>query len=101
MLFSIYLQCCAVEFIEHLTSESLNLSNEEFERYLAGEVPLDYAEQSITACEGVRLMTQNLATLTEIHEKNNKVLSDMLSLKDEMIKFEVITFSFSFVCIRI
>lgn len=80
--------CCAVEFIEHLTSESLNLTNEEFERYLAGDGPVDYAEQTITACEGVRLMSQNLATLTELHEKAYKMSSEMELLKEDMTKFQ-------------
>ncbi|GFS36809.1 hypothetical protein NPIL_480661 [Nephila pilipes] len=80
--------CCAVEFIENLTAESLNINEEEFQRYLSGEVPLLHTEQNATACEGLRLMSQNLITLTEIQEKNNEVLNDLFNLRDDMIKFQ-------------
>ncbi|GFU76806.1 hypothetical protein TNCV_4519631 [Trichonephila clavipes] len=80
--------CCAVEFIEILTGESLNMNEEEFQRYLSGEMPLLHTEQSATACEGLRLMSQNLITLNEIHEKNNEVMNDLINLRDDMIKFQ-------------
>lgn len=80
--------CCAVAHIEDLKADDLNLSKDEFERYMSGEIPVGYAEQSITTCEGLRLMSQNLATLSEIQEKNNQVLNGMLTLKEEMTKFE-------------
>lgn len=80
--------CCAVEFIEILTAESLNMNEEEFQRYLSGEVPSLHTEQNATACEGLRLMSQNLTTLNELQEKNNVVLNDLINLRDDMIKFQ-------------
>ncbi|XP_035212758.1 rab5 GDP/GTP exchange factor-like isoform X2 [Stegodyphus dumicola] len=76
--------CCAVTFIENLTAESLNLSNDEFERYLAGEVPIGFTEQNPSDCEGLRLMSQNLASLNEIREKSNQVLNEMRTFQEEM-----------------
>ncbi|CAL1269034.1 unnamed protein product [Larinioides sclopetarius] len=80
--------CCAVAFIEDLTGESLNMNEDEFQRYLSGEVPLTHSDQNASACEGLRLMTQNLITLNEMQEKNTQVLNDMFSLRDDMIKFQ-------------
>ncbi|KAF8786986.1 rab5 GDP/GTP exchange factor-like isoform X2 [Argiope bruennichi] len=80
--------CCAVAFIEDLTGESLNMNEDEFQRYLSGEVPLTHSDQNASACEGLRVMTQNLITLNEMQEKNTQVLSDMFSLREDMIKFQ-------------
>lgn len=81
--------CCAVAFIEDLSAESLNLSSEEFERYLSGEaIPTGYAEQNAAPCEGLRLMHQNLLTLGELHEKHKKMMTDFSELQEDMIKFQ-------------
>ncbi|KAG8196744.1 hypothetical protein JTE90_014477 [Oedothorax gibbosus] len=79
--------CCAVAFIEDLNAESLNMNEDEFQRYISGDIPLLHSENSF-GCEGLRLMTQNLITLTEMQEKNNQTLNDMNNLRDDMLKFQ-------------
>ncbi|XP_076364299.1 rab5 GDP/GTP exchange factor-like isoform X1 [Tachypleus tridentatus] len=81
--------CCAVAFIENLTAESLNLTQDEFNRYLSGEAvpPVGY-EQNAFLCEGLRLMYQNLAALSDLHQRHEKLMAEVLSLREDMNKFK-------------
>lgn len=64
--------CCAVSFIENLTAESLNLPAEEFERYVTGEaVPPGGYDQG--ASEGLRLMYSNLALLSDMRQRQERL----------------------------
>lgn len=64
--------CCAVSFIENLTAESLNLPAEEFERYVTGEaVPPGGYDQG--ASEGLRLMYSNLALLSDLRQRQERL----------------------------
>nr|XP_042901037.1 rab5 GDP/GTP exchange factor [Parasteatoda tepidariorum] len=80
--------CCAVEFIDQLTAESLNISEDEFNRYMSGEMPLTNFEPDVTASEGLRLMTQNFNSLSAIQDKTNQVMEDLLVLKNDLNNFE-------------
>ncbi|XP_013782947.1 rab5 GDP/GTP exchange factor-like [Limulus polyphemus] len=81
--------CCAVAFIENLTAESLNLSQDEFNRYLSGEaVPPGGYEQNAFLCEGLRLMYQNLAALSDLRQRHDKLMAEALSLREDMNKFK-------------
>ncbi|XP_054720105.1 rab5 GDP/GTP exchange factor-like isoform X2 [Uloborus diversus] len=80
--------CCAVQFIEDLTSESLNLSNEEFERYLSGEVPAGLNEENATESEALRMMLQRISTLDKIQEKLDDITVGMVDLKDKIAQSE-------------
>ena len=85
MLCSLF-QCCAVAFIENLNHESLNLSEDEFERYMTGEiVPSENGTGYM--CEGLRLMYQNLNTLSDLRQRQEKLMSEAMKLQQDMVDF--------------
>ncbi|KAG1673502.1 Rab5 GDP/GTP exchange factor [Nymphon striatum] len=85
----IYVVCCAVAYIENLNAESLNLSEFEYERYMSGEaIPSGDYEQTVFMCEGLRLMYQNLATISEMKQRLDKLMENTQSLKNEMTDFK-------------
>ncbi|XP_013421873.1 rab5 GDP/GTP exchange factor [Lingula anatina] len=79
--------CCVVAFIENLNAESLNMTPEEFEGYMSGKlVPRDSKEGHI--CEGLRLMYQNLANLSELRQRHEKVMAEAMQLQQEIVEFK-------------
>ncbi|XP_067128066.1 rab5 GDP/GTP exchange factor-like isoform X2 [Centruroides vittatus] len=79
--------CCAVAFIENLTAESLNLSKEEFDRYMSGEaVPPGSSNQNPALCEGLRVIYQNLTDLSDLRLRQEKLEEDILSLQEDLEK---------------
>ncbi|XP_023215597.1 rab5 GDP/GTP exchange factor-like isoform X2 [Centruroides sculpturatus] len=79
--------CCAVAFIENLTAESLNLSKEEFDRYMSGEaVPPGSSNQNPALCEGLRVIYQNLTDLSDLRLRQEKLEDDILSLQEDLEK---------------
>ncbi|XP_077557217.1 rabaptin-5-associated exchange factor for Rab5 [Haemaphysalis longicornis] len=78
--------CCAVSFIENLTAESLNLPAEEFERYVTGEaVPPGGYDQG--ASEGLRLMYSNLALLSDLRQRQERLAQGAQALRDRIDVF--------------
>lgn len=81
--------CCAVAFIEKLTAESLGLTQGEFDRYMSGEaLPPNALDSDSWLCEGMRIMQQNLSTLTDLQTKMDKLNADSIELENEMIEIE-------------
>ncbi|XP_077511031.1 rab5 GDP/GTP exchange factor-like isoform X1 [Amblyomma americanum] len=78
--------CCAVSFIENLTAESLNLPAEEFERYVTGEaVPPGGYDQG--ASEGLRLMYSNLALLSDMRQRQERLAEGTRLLRGRINEF--------------
>lgn len=77
-----------MSFIENLTADSLNLPAEEFERYVTGQaVPPGGYDQG--ASEGLRVMYSNLAMLSDLRQRQERLAAGALYLRQEIIGFRV------------
>lgn len=75
-----------MSFIENLTADSLNLPAEEFERYVTGQaVPPGGYDQG--ASEGLRVMYSNLAMLSDLRQRQERLAAGALYLRQEIIGF--------------
>nr|CAG4641561.1 EOG090X03G5 [Eurycercus lamellatus] len=80
--------CCAVSFLENLTSDSLGLPAEEFDRYMSGKsIPFTSLQAGVMVSEGLRLMYQNMSTLSELKHKEQQIQQQMEELKSDMKNF--------------
>ncbi|XP_063002876.1 rab5 GDP/GTP exchange factor [Elgaria multicarinata webbii] len=80
--------CCAVAFIEKLDAQSLNLSQEDFDRYMSGQTsPKKQETESWPAdvCAGVRQMYRNLDLLSQLNERQGRVTSGVKKLERDLI----------------
>lgn len=59
--------CCAVEFIEKASGASLNISEEDFEKYITGKaLPETKSQFNAYLCDGLRTMVSNDASLKKL-----------------------------------
>ncbi|KRT78427.1 hypothetical protein AMK59_7448 [Oryctes borbonicus] len=81
--------CCAVSFIENLTAESLNMSEEEFQGYMTGTITSVSAwESALVACEGMHQLCEHLAELKGLSERMDSVQEGTLNLRETMEAFK-------------
>lgn len=72
-----------------MTADSINMNEEEFESYFSGTaMPPGSWQSSLLMCEGLQVMSQNIALLSDLKTRQNKVLSEALKLKEEMESFQ-------------
>eukprot|EP00794_Sanderia_malayensis_P016155 gene16155-17778_t len=87
--------CCAVAFIEKMDASSLQMSQEEFDRYMKGERPtiVNRIPSYPYSCKGLELMQANMKQLEELRERQNNLMvkankfqNDMRSFKENLMK---------------
>lgn len=77
--------CCALEFIEKACGSSLNISEEEFQRYVNGEaVPETKSQFSIYLCDGLRTICSNDAALEDLKQRSIARQSKIEKLREHI-----------------
>ncbi|XP_053702291.1 rab5 GDP/GTP exchange factor isoform X1 [Synchiropus splendidus] len=87
--------CCAAAFIEKLDAQSLNLSPEEFERYMSGQASPraqtsggDWGPAAVTASNPVLAqMHHNLELLTELSSRQERLMEAAQSLHADLLSW--------------
>ncbi|KAL7987064.1 hypothetical protein Chor_005983 [Crotalus horridus] len=80
--------CCAVAFIEKLDAQSLNLSQEDFDRYMSGQTSPRKQEPEnwpANVCVGMRQMYRNLGLLSQLNERQERIVSEAKKLERDLI----------------
>ncbi|MEE6468874.1 hypothetical protein FKM82_008408 [Ascaphus truei] len=80
--------CCSMAFIEKLDAQSLNLSQEEFERYMSGQTSPKKEELEnwhTDTCPGVKQMHRNLDLLSQLSERQERIVSGAKKLEKDLI----------------
>ncbi|KAF2982779.1 hypothetical protein EK904_010094, partial [Melospiza melodia maxima] len=81
-------QCCAVAFIEKLDAQSLNLSQEDFDRFMSGQTSPKKQESdsfSPDVCLGVKQMCKSLDLLSQLNERQERIVSEAKKLEKDLI----------------
>jgi hypothetical protein len=77
--------CCALEFIEKASGASLNISEEEFNKYINGEaVPETKSQFHTYLCDGLRTMCSNEAALKKLQASQEARSKKMDSLLEQI-----------------
>ncbi|KAJ1184853.1 hypothetical protein NDU88_001650 [Pleurodeles waltl] len=80
--------CCAMAFIEKLDAQSLNLSEEDFDRYMSGQASpkkQDSENWSSSMCLGVKQMHKNLDLISQLNERQERIVSEAKKLEKDLI----------------
>uniref|UniRef100_H3BHR5 RAB guanine nucleotide exchange factor 1 n=1 Tax=Latimeria chalumnae TaxID=7897 RepID=H3BHR5_LATCH len=80
--------CCAVAFIEKLDAQSLNLSQEDFDRYMSGQMSpkkQDSEDWSPDVSPGVKQMYKNLNLLSQLNERQDRIFTEAKKLEKDLI----------------
>lgn len=80
--------CCTIAFIEKLDGQSLNLSEEEFSRYMSGQASpkkQDSDSWQEDACPGVKQMHRNLDLLSQLSERQERIVNGARQLEKDLI----------------
>lgn len=86
--------CCAINFIENLTYESVQLTKEEFDELMSNENHIHSAwESALMACESLNIISSNMKIMKDLNTRShrfdddiNLFKVDMKELKDDVLK---------------
>lgn len=80
--------CCAISFIENLDHNSLSMPKDEFDELMSGTKEYSTAwESALLACEGLRLMSENIREMAELQRKNEGVEQSILNVQRDIDTF--------------
>lgn len=78
-----------MSFIENLTAESLNMSEQEFEAYMSGAITSVSAwESALVACESMHQLCEHISTLKSLSERTATVRNGTAQLKEDILNFK-------------
>lgn len=88
-------QCCAVAFIEKLDAHSLNLSPEDFERYMSGQAsprrqddPAAWLQSGSRVNPALSQIHHNLSVLSNLEKRQQQVMEGAQSLQTELAEWQ-------------
>lgn len=73
-------------FIEKLNADSLNMPQDEFNRYMSGDA-VPHNPTKVYTCEGLRLMHQNMTVLSDLRSQQERLMAEALQLQQDMVDF--------------
>lgn len=80
--------CCAISFIEDMTSESLSMSEHEFSELMSRKQPVPSAwESALMACESFHLIAEDSKQIVELSKRCGELQKAIASLNGDMIVF--------------
>ncbi|KAL0182783.1 hypothetical protein M9458_022158, partial [Cirrhinus mrigala] len=87
--------CCAVAFIEKLDAQSLNLSPEDFERYMSGQAsprrqddPAAWPQNSSRVNPALSQIHHNLKLLSNLDKRQQQVIEGAQNLQTELAEWQ-------------
>lgn len=81
--------CCAISFIENLDHASLSMDKQEFADLMSGKKNYSTAwESALLACEGLRLMSENIRDMAELQRKSEGTCNGILNVQRDMESFQ-------------
>lgn len=80
--------CCAISFIEDMTSESLSMSEHEFSELMSRKQPVPSAwESALMACESFHLISEDSKQIGELSKRCGELQKAIASMDADMIDF--------------
>uniref|UniRef100_A0A182MJB4 Rab5 GDP/GTP exchange factor n=1 Tax=Anopheles culicifacies TaxID=139723 RepID=A0A182MJB4_9DIPT len=80
--------CGAISFIESITSESLSLTQAEFDSFMSGENEGTSAwESALIACESLHQISENMKVMKTIATKKDELYNGIIALNEEIDTF--------------
>lgn len=80
--------CCAINFIENLTYESVSLTKEEFDELMSNENHHSAWESALMACESLNIISSNMKIMKDLNTRSHRFDDDIKLFKVDMKEFK-------------